>query len=216
MPSNDFCNTIRNVDTPSEIFEPRTWGPAKAGTRLPLQIVADVTGLRAGTWLLLRGPARRAEGTETEEPQCLSASVCRAPARRISSTLLSPKRARGPWKDPPLRIDQGPSESVLSAKSERFLVNRGAFHRQDLSCTEDRSSFHNRPASAVVLAALRLCLTWESLRLYNHSPKPPNWRQLPLAGFAIALDGRDGGERLDWGCPHRSVPTTSTTEEPRG
>lgn len=84
------------------------------------------------------------EGTESEEPQVaafLRTSNCsRAPARRVSSTPMSSMRAHGPWRDPPLRTDRGSASSALSAKSGRLLVNRGAFHRQDRSRDEDRSS----------------------------------------------------------------------------
>jgi hypothetical protein len=85
------------------------------------------------------------EGTESEEPQVatfLRTSHCsRAPARRVSSTPLSSIRAPGPWRDPPLRTNRGSASSAHSAKRGRLLVNRGAFHRQDRSREEDRSSY---------------------------------------------------------------------------
>jgi len=52
-----------------------------------------------------------------------------------SSTCLehpsSSMCAREPWRDPPPPIDQDSIPSALSAKSERLVVNRGAFHRKD-------------------------------------------------------------------------------------
>jgi hypothetical protein len=84
------------------------------------------------------------EGTESEEPRVAAflrtSYRSRAPARRVSSTPLSSMRAPGPWRDPPLRTNRGSASSALSAKSGRLLVNRGAFHRQDRSRDEDRSS----------------------------------------------------------------------------
>jgi hypothetical protein len=47
LSSNDFCNTIRNVDTPSELFGPRTCGPAEARTRSPLRHRCRWRGQRA-------------------------------------------------------------------------------------------------------------------------------------------------------------------------
>lgn len=95
--------------------------------------------------LLREGTCTPTEGTESEEPQVaafLRTSHCsRAPARRVSSTPLSSMRAPGPWRDPPLRTNRGSASSAHSAKRERLLLNRGAFHRQDRSREEDRSSY---------------------------------------------------------------------------
>jgi len=76
----------------------------------------------------------------------------RAPARRISSTLGHRRVRVDLGETPPLRADRGSSESVLSAKSERLLVNRGAFHRQDDGPREDRSS--HAPAVGLLVRAL--------------------------------------------------------------
>jgi len=79
-------------------------------------------GVRTGRGHRVRGIAR----VVREDEQLRSSP---------SSTRLehpwSSMRAHGPWRDPPLRTDRGSASSALSAKSERFLVNRGAFHRQD-------------------------------------------------------------------------------------
>jgi hypothetical protein len=108
--SNDFCNTIRNVDTPSELSEPRTCLPAEARTRF---------ALRNGPFLRREKVCRRAceRHADTEPPKridtcthsllrnrecmrtgrehrdrgighrsCLGSNGDRAPARRISST----------------------------------------------------------------------------------------------------------------------------------
>jgi hypothetical protein len=59
-----------------------------------------------------------------------------------------------------------------------------------------------RPASfsrdTAFRLALRLCVTREHLRLFYLSLKTRRFF-LPLAGFADALDGIVGGERLDRG-----------------
>jgi len=146
------------------------------------------------------------EGTESEEPQVaafLETSHCsRAPARRVSSTPLSSMRARGPWRDPPLRTNRGSASSAHSAKRERLLVNRGAFHRQDRSREEDRSSYLR--TAGLLLTGHCLSARLAALRHagapapFLPFPKNPE-AFLPLAGFVDALDGIVGGERLDRG-----------------
>lgn len=149
------------------------------------------------------------EGTESEEPQVaafLRTSHCsRAPARRVSSTPLSSMRAPGPWRDPPLRTNRGSASSAHSAKRERLLVNRGAFHRQDRSREEDRSSYLR--TAGLLLTGHCLSARLAALRHagapapFLPLPKKPLVRAgfCPLAGFADALDGIVGGERLDRG-----------------
>jgi hypothetical protein len=113
----------------------------------------------------------------------LRTSHCsRAPARRVSSTPMSSMRAHGPWRDPPLRTNRGSASSVRSAKRERLLVNRGAFHRQDRSRDEDRSS--NLRTAGLLLTGHCLSARLTALR---HAGAPA-----PLLPFPESRLVRDG------------------------
>jgi hypothetical protein len=113
----------------------------------------------------------------------LRTSHCsRAPARRVSSTPMSSMRAHGPWRDPPLRTNRGSASSARSAKRERLLVNRGAFHRQDRSRDEDRSS--NLRTAGLLLTGHCLSARLTALR---HAGAPA-----PLLPFPESRLVRDG------------------------
>jgi len=160
----------------------------------------------------------------------LKTSHCsRAPARRVSSTPLSSMRARGSWRDPPLRTNRGSASSAHSAKRERLLVNRGAFHRQDRSREEDRSSYLRTAGLLLTghclsarLAALRHAGAPAPFLPFPKNPEafcPSRGSSTPLTGLSAGRGSTGGGgdtEVSPFSCPGRSVLTTSTTEEPRG
>jgi len=125
-------------------------------------------------------------------------------------------RAHEPWRDPPLRTDRRLSLQ-RPLREERTLSGEPGCLPSSGSNAETKIAlrFHVRPASfsrdAAFRLALRLCVTRERLRLCYLSLKSSGCYTgfFPLAGFAYALDGFVGGERLDRGVKGTGVPFPS-------
>jgi hypothetical protein len=98
-------------------------------------------------------PAEGTESEESPEPSVRTSGCDRAPARRVSSTRGHRCVRMGLGETYRCVPTEGSASSALSAKSGRFLVNRGAFHRQDR--TQRRRSLFvstiGRPPSHVML-----------------------------------------------------------------
>lgn len=228
--SNDFCNTIRNVDTPSELFAPRTCGPAEAGTRFPLiaplPTTIEATSSTPSPSLPLRARGPRRTGRDHRD-------------RGTPEDLIEIRRESSPSST----LSRAPV--VIDARA-RILERSAALHRprpipkrpireERTPCDEPRclSSSTSAPTPVILPCgtrrASRQCASFTFESTYASFTFPEERSEetpFPLTGasklFDGSLDGKGSlGRVIHAGailvlCSERSALTISTTEEPRG